>query len=273
VQGVADDPRSLEDDSNYGAYMRAVFLLAHFREKRAYAPIVRFFTEPDEETLDLTGDFTTVDLNRVLAGVSCGDDGLIRGLIENPEINEYVRDAALRSLVSLVASGDKSREEIVDYFASLFREKLERESSMIWDSLVSCAVDLYPEELCLDIEQSFRDDLAAEYMTSREDVRNALAVPKEEAIARLNEGSAYRLITDAAVEIEAWNNFAPKPTPAKVPEPAPVKAIEPVRNMEESAYYSPLPIPTYVRTEPKIGRNEPCPCGSGKKHKKCCGKT
>ncbi len=27
-----------------------------------------------------------------------------------------------------------------------------------------------------------------------------------------------------------------------------------------------------VRTEPKIGRNEPCPCGSGKKHKKCCGK-
>jgi SWIM/SEC-C metal-binding protein len=22
----------------------------------------------------------------------------------------------------------------------------------------------------------------------------------------------------------------------------------------------------------KVGRNEPCPCGSGKKHKKCCGK-
>ncbi|WP_291320786.1 preprotein translocase subunit SecA [Desulfonatronospira sp.] len=25
------------------------------------------------------------------------------------------------------------------------------------------------------------------------------------------------------------------------------------------------------RAEPKVGRNEPCPCGSGKKHKKCCG--
>lgn len=24
--------------------------------------------------------------------------------------------------------------------------------------------------------------------------------------------------------------------------------------------------------EKKIGRNDPCPCGSGKKHKKCCGK-
>ena len=27
-----------------------------------------------------------------------------------------------------------------------------------------------------------------------------------------------------------------------------------------------------VREEPKIGRNDPCPCGSGKKYKKCCGR-
>ena len=29
---------------------------------------------------------------------------------------------------------------------------------------------------------------------------------------------------------------------------------------------------TYKRESPKIGRNDPCPCGSGKKYKKCCGK-
>jgi SEC-C motif-containing protein len=27
-----------------------------------------------------------------------------------------------------------------------------------------------------------------------------------------------------------------------------------------------------VREGPKVGRNDPCPCGSGKKHKKCCGR-
>ena len=27
------------------------------------------------------------------------------------------------------------------------------------------------------------------------------------------------------------------------------------------------------RTEPKVGRNELCPCGSGKKYKRCCLKT
>ena len=29
---------------------------------------------------------------------------------------------------------------------------------------------------------------------------------------------------------------------------------------------------TVIRTGPKIGRNDPCPCGSGKKYKQCCGK-
>lgn len=29
----------------------------------------------------------------------------------------------------------------------------------------------------------------------------------------------------------------------------------------------------YVRTMAKIGRNDPCPCGSGKKYKKCCGRN
>ncbi|HUF78518.1 MAG TPA: preprotein translocase subunit SecA, partial [Thermoanaerobaculia bacterium] len=33
----------------------------------------------------------------------------------------------------------------------------------------------------------------------------------------------------------------------------------------------PGPPPTVVRKGDKIGRNDPCPCGSGKKYKKCCG--
>ncbi|MCP5152706.1 MAG: YchJ family protein [Ectothiorhodospiraceae bacterium] len=30
-------------------------------------------------------------------------------------------------------------------------------------------------------------------------------------------------------------------------------------------------VETVVRAAPKVGRNEPCPCGSGRKYKKCCG--
>jgi len=44
---------------------------------------------------------------------------------------------------------------------------------------------------------------------------------------------------------------------------------------EALSYEGQLPeenIPTYKRESPKVGRNDPCPCGSGKKYKKCCGK-
>lgn len=53
-------------------------------------------------------------------------------------------------------------------------------------------------------------------------------------------------------------------------------AKENQRNLNgDTAYpddpYDPyVPQETYIRAEPKIGRNDPCPCGSGKKYKKCC---
>ncbi|HCC43933.1 MAG TPA: zinc chelation protein SecC [Gammaproteobacteria bacterium] len=28
-----------------------------------------------------------------------------------------------------------------------------------------------------------------------------------------------------------------------------------------------------TRSMPKVGRNDPCPCGNGRKYKKCCGKN
>lgn len=39
----------------------------------------------------------------------------------------------------------------------------------------------------------------------------------------------------------------------------------------EGEGHSHSPVQTVVREGPKIGRNDPCTCGSGKKYKKCCG--
>jgi preprotein translocase subunit SecA len=47
------------------------------------------------------------------------------------------------------------------------------------------------------------------------------------------------------------------------------------KNFEhESSASKPEPVPAAVasRQGPKVGRNDPCPCGSGKKYKQCCGK-
>ena len=41
---------------------------------------------------------------------------------------------------------------------------------------------------------------------------------------------------------------------------------------EQKKLYKEQKESTTIRKEKKIGRNDPCPCGSGKKYKKCCGR-
>lgn len=43
------------------------------------------------------------------------------------------------------------------------------------------------------------------------------------------------------------------------------RLVEHTRRVGETTYVPPL-------TSTKVGRNEPCPCGSQRKFKKCCGK-
>ena len=47
---------------------------------------------------------------------------------------------------------------------------------------------------------------------------------------------------------------------------APARGRQPARVGGDDA-----PVQTVRREEPKVGRNAPCPCGSGKKYKKCHG--
>ncbi|MCR4676679.1 MAG: preprotein translocase subunit SecA [Sphaerochaetaceae bacterium] len=42
------------------------------------------------------------------------------------------------------------------------------------------------------------------------------------------------------------------------------------RDSKENGNTSPVQV---IRTAPKVGRNDPCPCGSGKKYKNCCGRN
>lgn len=66
-----------------------------------------------------------------------------------------------------------------------------------------------------------------------------LRLGKEKVIAELEE-EKYEMIGDTIEELEWWGAFR---------EPRQQEVVK----------------------KKKVGRNEPCPCGSGKKYKKCCG--
>jgi hypothetical protein len=141
----------IESDSM--AHIYAMYLLAQFREPRAYPLIVEFFSIPGDIALDTTGDVATEDLGRILASVSCGDIRLMTALVENEHANEYVRVAALRGLVTLVACGEQARDDIIAYLQRVCQGGLARAVSFVWSGLVSASNDLYPEELYDDIKK------------------------------------------------------------------------------------------------------------------------
>jgi preprotein translocase subunit SecA len=61
---------------------------------------------------------------------------------------------------------------------------------------------------------------------------------------------------------------APDATAAPQSEP-PVPAAAPAR---QAAPAPTQPVAPFVREDRKVGRNEPCPCGSGLKYKQCHGR-
>lgn len=256
-------------DSHYFAHIFAMYLLAQFREKRAYPLIVEFISRPFDILDRALGGVITEDLGRILASVSCGDTSLIRELIENRQLNEYVRSAALRALPVLITSGDMSRDEVVQYFHALFHDRLEKEPSLVWDSLVVCCCDIYPEDLYEEIKAAYDEGLVDPWFIAMDDVESVLQKSRDVVLSHFMEDNSQQLITDVIGELEWWAcfNAAPqhsrqgkkrrkrkKKSISQLLKKKPVKAIQP-----------------QIRHSKKIGRNDPCPCGSGKKYKKCCG--
>jgi len=121
-----------------------------------------------------------------------------------------------------------------------------------------CAA-LCPVEVEQEIQQAYRDDLIERAVIHPDDVRDAIALGKEGALKSLRR-RRYRLIDDLGKEMAWMSRFqsaqassGARPTPA---DDSPLfEVVEP-----------------YLRSGPKVGRNDPCPCGSGKKFKKCCGR-
>lgn len=248
----------LDAEGDYEAHLYALFLLAQFRETRAYPLVVRFASLPGGLLDSLCGDVITDGLGRILASVCGGELAGIQSLIENEATDEWVRGAALSSMVTLVAAGQKSRDEIVNYFASLFRGKLERKWSHAWGALVSYSSDLYPAELLPDMERAFEEGLVDPGYISLDNVRRDLATGKERVLVRLADDPHRRLVNDTVAEMEWWACFRED------------RANGSVHPASESGGRASVPSSQISRAASKIGRNEPCPCGSGKKYKKCC---
>jgi hypothetical protein len=254
LEDVIEHPESFIDSERFD-HIYAMFLLAQFRETRAYPLLVKIFSLPGEFAFDLVGDTVTEDLGKILASVSGGDISGMAALVENEDANEYVRAAGLTGLLTLCACGTLSRDEVMAYFKSLF-QKLRRTPDGVWSWLANSCADLYPREVMEELRTAYEEDLPDPRIIAWDDLEDALAMGEEAATIKLV--SHHSLISDVHSEMSSWACFRENEHPA---------LRDDLLLPEEYDVVDPI-----YRTEPKIGRNDPCPCGSGKKYKKCCGR-
>jgi hypothetical protein len=190
------------EDDNYQGHLYAMYLLAQFREPRAFPYIIRLFSFPSEIPHAIAGDMLTEDLSRIFASVSGSNVAPLHHLIENPAVNEYVRAAAQTALVILVGCGTLQRSAVIDYFKTLFETKLHRSPSFAWGNLISCCCTLHPLELLPQIQKAFDDKLIDASFIKRADVEKILSEDRQACLFNLCQNA--ELIDDTVSEMEKW---------------------------------------------------------------------
>ncbi len=204
----------------------------------------------------LLGDLITEDLACIVASVFDGDFQPLQALVENPDVCEYVRSCGLRSYLCLLQNGLLPRDAVSGYFTELMRGKLGDDNQVVWSNLAIYCGALGLAHLIPEIQAAYRDG-RCDSMFDRED----------RVVWQAGNGGdpdwkiEAELIEDVIGMTRNWHCFEPKPPPPSTARRANLKIPR----------FSAPPVSPIGRSAPKIGRNDPCPCGSAKKYKKCCG--
>lgn len=245
-----------EKDEFYG-YIYAFFLLAEFKQKKAFPYLIDLLNK-DEEIIDyIIGDDYPEYVPRLLASTYNGDDKALFDIIENNQINEFVRCSTLQTFAILYLYGVKDRKFVVNYFKKLLDQKEEKDNSYLYEEIIDEVCNLKLTELTENVEKIL---YVVENKEERKEFRDKLIDD-----SKINRNiyplkPFYEYIYDTIGIMEEWQCF---------------RYIED-QEFENSDDYKVCQYiiqkreDNYIDVKIDIGRNDLCYCGSGKKYKKCC---
>jgi len=247
----ADDYDLWED---FDATYWLLCLLAEWRETRAYRPMARLL-RCDPEYLDaLLGMGLTEHAHRFMASVFDGDLDVLFEIIRDEEVDEAVRGAMIDTL-TIIGLREPDHLPAIEAFLKNFAvTDFMVISDVVWSEWAICIGCLGFAELKPLVRHMF----TAERITTE----TMYFSDFEEDLAKgLDPDGRDQLMNDDRYSL--WNDTIGLFT----------KMNERERQMRSDPGSTGNPSPSVskrVRYSGKTGRNDPCPCGSGRKYKKCC---
>ena len=243
------------DDDLQAALFLAFHLLGEWQEKSAYRALARLLLIDPPDLDAVLGDAITGTSHRVMAAVFDGDPRPLHDVIESTPADPFIRSRMVETLALLVLRGELDRDEVARYLRDAFMRLEPHSHNFVWHGWQSAIAMLGLEELSELVRKVFERGLIHRLEMSfedfRSDLRYALAHPDQPWPLGAKE---YAPFEDTIEELSGWYAFSPE------------------RGERRPARGDPLPGLAEPAVNPfrGVGRNDPCPCGSGRKFKKCC---
>jgi len=262
-----------EDDDEWWAPVHAVKILGAMGDERAIPVLLVCLDRLEEYKDNCPWEWIGEDLPDVFWRIGpAATEPLMEYIKGDSGKGQYPRAVATDALIYLAAEYEERRAEILEFLHSLLKEGKPEDSDFL-SSVVISLLNLCDPSSRPVIEEAFERDLIDEFAATPEDVEEAYKLeprilepvdPLEfytpEAIAERQE----RREREKREEERQRKEEEKRREERELVERTRRRLLEEGYEIDEYG--------TVRRKAPKIGPNDPCPCGSGKKYKKCCGR-
>jgi hypothetical protein len=263
VVAVVERARYADLDIPSGRLLfRGIHILGGRRLCAAYRPLVALLKGPQYRVEDLLGDAVTQNLSRILLGLFDGDEQPLWALVTDRSVDEFVREAALNALTFLAFEGRIDRAAFEGFLLGFDEARLAAadDDTMMWHAWMTAVAVLGLTAAVPRVRAAFADGRISPDWCDEDDFDELLkaAIERPNDRTRL-EAENMGYIEDVVVALENFSEGDGDADDSLFDDEG--EAVLPS--------WPELGVPTHNPYR-GVGRNDPCPCGSGKKFKKCC---
>ncbi len=242
-----------EIEEGYQLHFYALFLLAQFQDRGFFPKIIKFVSMPEDELDYLIGDCVTSGLRDILYNTYNGDKELLKKTARDDAIGEFVRAAVLDVMCQLYLDGIIKESEWKSFLKRSVYDA--QEYSYFCDAAAYLICRCHFADMLPEIRYLLDHGLMDESVMGKYDscVDMMFDYQKDERLCESSVNAADTLRHWAMFEDNSGSEASEKSR----------KDFEKMLRAMKREFHQPAVIK-------KIGRNDPCPCGSGKKYKFCC---
>ena len=240
-----------------------VHLLGEWQATAAYRSVCRLLRRDSDVIDGLFGD-SAANLAAICAALFDGDRDPLEAVILDPKADQYSRHACFEALVELAIKGKTDRSAVETFVRFSYRRLEPRHDNFVWVGWIGAVASLALSDLAPLARKAITDEKVPYSFTDLKhynaDLEYAVTHPQSpwpsEVSPRAVPSTADMLqaFVDVASRNDAARSDSANPSP-------PTTAGFGDDIADEQPAFNPWR---------DVGRNDPCPCGSGRKFKKCC---